>query len=170
MRIDSSMSTNDALFITALPNLVAISIFNTLFVIDGGYTIQKIYKSYIKANQILRKELAMGILLYKYYCFCNAIYYYSYSIEALANKNNIPFKVVLKFNDYVKIQPGTTIFQIVILIIDLFIFFLCGNNDYSTSEVLIMVTCTNLILFEPAVSLTTLIQIGDDMSNIKNIA
>lgn len=44
MRIDSSMSTNDALFITALPNLVAISIFNTLFVIDGAYTIQKIYK------------------------------------------------------------------------------------------------------------------------------
>lgn len=86
-----------------------------------------------------------------------------------ANKNNIPFKVVLKFNDYVKNTiGGTTIFQIVILMIDLFIFFyVSGNNDYSATEVLIMVTCTNLMLFEPAVSLTTLCQISDDMSNIK---
>lgn len=86
-----------------------------------------------------------------------------------ANKNNIPFKVVLKFNDYVENTiGGTTIFQIVVLMIDLFIFFyVSGNNDYSTTEVLIMVTCTNLMLFEPAVSLTTLSQISDDMSNIK---
>ena len=77
--------------------------------------------------------------------------------------------MVLKFNDYVKNTiGGTTIFQIVILMIDLFIFFyVSGNNDYSTTEVLIMVTCTNLMLFEPAVSLTTLSQISDDMSNIK---
>lgn len=86
-----------------------------------------------------------------------------------AKKNSMPFKTVLKFNDYVKNAIGaTTIFQIVILMIDLFIFFyVSGNNDYSTTEVLIMVTCTNLMLFEPAVSLTTLSQISDDMSNIK---
>ena len=89
--------------------------------------------------------------------------------KRFANKNNIPFKVALKFNDYVKNTiGGTTIFQIVVLIIDLFIFFyVSGNNDYSTTEVLIMVTCTNLMLFEPAVALTTLSQINDDMSNIK---
>lgn len=89
--------------------------------------------------------------------------------KRFANKNNIPFKVVLKFNDYVKNTiGGITIFQIVVLIIDLFIFFyVSGNNDYSTTEVLIMVTCTNLILFEPAVSLTTLSQISEDMGNIK---
>lgn len=86
-----------------------------------------------------------------------------------ANKNNIPFKVVLKFNDYVKNTiGGITVFQIVVLIIDLFIiFYVGGNNDYSTTEVLIIVTCTNLMLFEPAVSLTTLSQISEDMSNIK---
>lgn len=44
MRIGGGMSTNDALFITALPNLVGISIFNTLFVIDGISSIHKIYK------------------------------------------------------------------------------------------------------------------------------
>lgn len=89
--------------------------------------------------------------------------------KRFANKNNIPFKVVLKFNDYVKNTIGMTVaFQIIILIIDLFIlFYISGNNDYSTTEVLIMVTCTNLMLFEPAVSLTTLSQISDDMSNIK---
>ena len=89
--------------------------------------------------------------------------------KRFANKNNIPFKVVLKFNDHVKNTiGGTTIFQIIILMIDLFIFFyVSGNNDYSTTEILIMVTCTNLMLFEPAVSLTTLYQISDDMSNIK---
>ena len=89
--------------------------------------------------------------------------------KRFANKNNIPFKTVLKFNDYVKNTiGGTTIFQIVILMIDLFIFFyVSGNNDYSTTEVLIMITCTNLMLFEPAVSLTTLGQISEDMSNIK---
>lgn len=88
-----------------------------------------------------------------------------------ANKHNIPFKVVFKFNDYVKNTiGGTTMFQIVVLIIDLFIFFYVGgNNDYSTTEVLIMVTVTNLMLFEPAVSLTTLDIINTDMSNIKKI-
>lgn len=41
-----------------------------------------------------------------------------------ASQHNIPFKVVLKFNDYVKNTiGGTTIFQFVVLIIDLFIFF-----------------------------------------------
>ena len=86
-----------------------------------------------------------------------------------ANKNNIPFKTVLNFNDYVKNTiGGTTIFQIVVLIIDLLIFFYVGgNNDYSTTEVLIMVTCTNLMLFAPAASLTTLDSIREDMSNIK---
>lgn len=86
-----------------------------------------------------------------------------------ANKNNIPFKTVLKFNDYVKNTiGGTAIFQIVVLMIDLLIlFYVGGNNDYSATEVLIMVTCTNLMLFEPAVSLTTLDSIRDDMSNIK---
>lgn len=86
-----------------------------------------------------------------------------------AKKNSMPFKTVLKFNDYVKNAIGATaIFQFVVLMIDLFIFFyVSGNNDYSTTEVLIMVTCTNLMLFEPAVSLTTLSQISDDMSNIK---
>lgn len=44
MRIGGGMSTNEALFITALPNLVGISIFNTLFVIDGISSIHKIYK------------------------------------------------------------------------------------------------------------------------------
>lgn len=89
--------------------------------------------------------------------------------KRFATKNNIPFKVVLNFNDYVKNTiGGTTIFQIVVLIIDLFIFFYVGgNNGYSTTEVLIMVTCTNLMLFEPAVSLITLDSIRDDMSNIK---
>ena len=87
-----------------------------------------------------------------------------------AKKNNMPFKIVLKFNDYVKNTiGGTTVFQVVILMIDLFIFFYVdGNNDYSTIEVLIMVTCVNLLLFEPAVSLSTLCIISDDMSNIKN--
>lgn len=86
-----------------------------------------------------------------------------------ANKNNIPFNVVLKFNDYVENTiGGTTIFQIVVLMIDLLIlFYVGGNNGYSATEVLIMVTCTNLMLFEPAVSLTTLDSIRDDMSNIK---
>lgn len=86
-----------------------------------------------------------------------------------ANKNNIPFNVVLKFNDHVKNTiGGTTVFQIVILMIDLFIFFYVdGNNDYSTTEVLIMVTCVNLLFFAPTVSLTTLDSIRDDMSNIK---
>ena len=86
-----------------------------------------------------------------------------------AKKNSMPFKTVLKFNDYVKNAIGAVaIFQIVIFMIDLFIFFyVSGNNDYSTTEVLIMVTCTNLMFFEPAVSLVTLSQISDDMSNIK---
>lgn len=86
-----------------------------------------------------------------------------------ANKNNILFKVALNFNDYVKNTiGGTTIFQIVVLIIDLFIFFyVSGNNNYSTTETLIIVTCTNLILFEPVASLTTLSIIREDMSNIK---
>lgn len=89
--------------------------------------------------------------------------------KRFANKNNIPFKVVLKFNDYVKNTiGGTTIFQIIVLMIDLLILsYVGGNNDYSTTEVLIMVTCTNLMLFAPAVSLTTLDSIRDDMSNIK---
>lgn len=86
-----------------------------------------------------------------------------------ANKNNIPFKTVLNFNGYVKSTiGGTTIFQIIVLMIDLLILsYVGGNNDYSTTEVLIMVTCTNLMLFEPAVSLTTLDSIREDMSNIK---
>lgn len=90
-------------------------------------------------------------------------------LNRFANKNNIPFKIALNFNDYVKNTiGGTTIFQIVVLIIDLFIFFYVGgNNGYSTTEVLIMVTCTNLMLFEPAISLTTLDSIRDNMSSIK---
>lgn len=111
----------------------------------------------------------MGILLINIIAFVMPYIIILIVSKHFANKNNIPFKVVLKFNDYVKNTiGGTTIFQIVILIIDLFIlFYISGNNDYSTSEVLIMVTCTNLMLFEPAVSLTTLSQISDDMSNIK---
>ena len=111
----------------------------------------------------------MGILLINIIAFAMPYIIIFIVSKHFANKNNIPFKVVLKFNDYVKNTiGGTTIFQIVILMIDLFIFFyVSGNNDYSTTEVLIMVTCTNLMLFEPAVSLTTLSQISDDMSNIK---
>lgn len=111
----------------------------------------------------------MGILLINIIAFVMPYIIILIVSKHFANKNNIPFKVVLKFNDYVKNTiGGTTIFQIIILIIDLFIlFYISGNNDYSTSEVLIMVTCTNLMLFEPAVSLTTLSQISDDMSNIK---
>lgn len=44
MRFDGNMSTNDALLITVVSNLVGISIFNTLFVIDGISAIHKIYK------------------------------------------------------------------------------------------------------------------------------
>lgn len=44
MRFDGNMSTNDALLITVMSNLVGISIFNTLFVIDGISAISKIYK------------------------------------------------------------------------------------------------------------------------------
>lgn len=111
----------------------------------------------------------MGILLINIIAFVMPYIIILIVSKHFANKNNIPFKVVLKFNDYVKNTiGGTTIFQIVILMIDLFIlFYISGNNDYSTSEILIMVTCTNLMLFEPAVSLTTLSQISDDMSNIK---
>lgn len=111
----------------------------------------------------------MGILLINIIAFAIPYIIILIVSKHFANKNNIPFKVVLKFNDYVKNTiGGTTIFQIIILMIDLFIlFYISGNNDYSTSEILIMVTCTNLMLFEPAVSLTTLSQISDDMSNIK---
>lgn len=111
----------------------------------------------------------MGILLINIIAFAIPYIIIFIVSKRFANKNNIPFEVVLKFNDYVKNTiGGTTIFQIIILMIDLFIFFyVSGNNDYSTTEVLIMVTCTNLMLFEPAVSLTTLSQISDDMSNIK---
>lgn len=44
MRFDGNMSTNDALLITVMSNLVGISIFNTLFVIDGISVIRKIHK------------------------------------------------------------------------------------------------------------------------------
>ena len=111
----------------------------------------------------------MGILLINIIVFVMPYIIIFIVSKRFANKNNIPFKVVLKFNGYVKNTiGGTIIFQIVIFMIDLFIFFyVSGNNDYSTTEVLIMVTCTNLMLFEPAVSLVTLSQISDDMSNIK---
>lgn len=88
-----------------------------------------------------------------------------------ANKNNIPIKVVLQFNDYVKNTIGMTVaFQIVILLIDLFIFAYVGQeNDYSSTETLIIVTCVNLMLFVPALSLTVLDCIKQDTRNIKKL-
>lgn len=88
-----------------------------------------------------------------------------------ANKNNIPFKVVLKFNDYVKNTIGMTVaFQIAILLIDLFMFAYVGQeNDYSLTETLTIVTCANLMLFDPALSLTVLDCIKQDTRNIKKL-
>lgn len=88
-----------------------------------------------------------------------------------ANKNNIPFKVVLKFNDYVKNTIGMTVaFQIVIVLIDLYMFAYVGQeNDYSSTETLTIVTCANLMLFEPALSLTVLDCIKQDTRNIKKL-
>lgn len=113
----------------------------------------------------------MGILLINIIAFAMPYIIIFIVSKRFANKNNIPFKVVLKFNDYVKNTiGGTTIFQIVILMIDLFIFFyVSGNNDYSTTEVLIMVTCTNLMLFEPALVLIALDMAREAMGNIKKI-
>lgn len=92
-------------------------------------------------------------------------------LSYFANKHNMPFKVAFKFNDYVKNTIGEiTIFQFIILLIDLFIFFYVdGNNDYSTTEILIIVTCTNLMLFELAVSLVALSSISENITNIKKI-
>lgn len=88
-----------------------------------------------------------------------------------AHKNNIPFKVVLKFNGYVKNTIGMTVaFQIVILLIDLFMFAYVGQeNDYSSAETLTIVTCANLMLFDPALSLTVLDCIKQDTRNIKKL-
>lgn len=88
-----------------------------------------------------------------------------------AKKNSMPFKTVLKFNDYVKNAIGATaIFQFVFVIIDLYLlFYLNKGNDYTSTENLIIVTCTNLMLFEPALALTTLGMANEAMDNIKKI-
>lgn len=88
-----------------------------------------------------------------------------------AKKNSMPFKTVLKFNDYVKNAIGATaIFQFVFVIIDLYLlFYLNKGNDYTSTENLIIVTCTNLMLFEPALALTALGMANEAMSNIKKI-
>lgn len=44
MRIGCGLSTNDALFITVIPNLVVVGILNTVFTIDGKHNIYKIHK------------------------------------------------------------------------------------------------------------------------------
>lgn len=44
MRIGCGLSTNDALFITVIPNLAVVGISNTVFVIDGKHNIYKIHK------------------------------------------------------------------------------------------------------------------------------
>ena len=44
MHSDRDISTSDALFLTVIPNLLAISMLNTMFVIDGTQEIYKIYK------------------------------------------------------------------------------------------------------------------------------
>lgn len=88
-----------------------------------------------------------------------------------AKKNSMPFKTVLKFNDYVKNAIGATaIFQFVFIIIDSYLlFYLNKGNDYSSTENLIIVTCTNLMLFEPALALTALGMAREAMGNIKKI-
>lgn len=85
--------------------------------------------------------------------------------------NSMPFKTVLKFNDYVKNAIGAVvIFQFVFIIIDLYLlFYLNKGNDYSSTENLIIVTCTNLMLFEPALALTALGMAREAMDNIKKI-
>lgn len=87
-----------------------------------------------------------------------------------ANKNNIPFKVALKFNDYVKNTIGmVAVFQFVFLIIDLVILLSLSGTGYSIAENATIVIFTNVLFFEPALALTALDNINRNTRNIKKL-